>query len=279
MKNDSKLKPIDPKAYLWGLIGAVIWLLIMLLVWMLLGETLVDRVAGVIFALGAGLFFFLWVRTRNAGYLALLLLQGLLAARNLSEFHDETLVLGFRIVVLATLLVLFILMLRGRFRWYYREILDRAAQPVRGTTDGYTPRPLLLEKTPADFVQLQEFGKFLARNLIAFPYLRGDRLILVISRSKPLDLLNMRRQYLEDTYISFDSRGNTEVNIARREYEMYREELTFDELCRSLGRLMLVFLGYFLENRPEQILDELKGTRRLKGKPKDSPSEKTGEAK
>lgn len=278
MNERSRLKPVDAGNYLWGFAGGVLVLLLFLLVWLLFGETPVDRVAGVLFASGAGLFFFLWVRTRNAGYLVLLLLEGLLALRNLIEFRDETLVLGFRIIVLAVLLVFLVLLFRGRFRWYYREILDRAAQPVRGAADGFTPRPLPLGKAPADFEQLQEFGKFLARNLIAFPYFQDDRLILVLSRSKPLDLLNLRKHYLEDTYISFDTSGNAEVNIARREYDLYREELTFDELCQSLGRLMFDFLGYFLQNRPKQILDVLKGTRRMQGNQKDFSPEKTGEA-
>ena len=59
----------------------------------------------------------------------------------------------------------------------------------------------------------------------------------------------------KDTYIHFPEQGPVAVNIARKEYDRYEEELTFDRLCQSLGDLFVRFLELYRAGKTEDIIN------------------------
>ncbi len=57
-----------------------------------------------------------------------------------------------------------------------------------------------------------------------------------------------------DTFIAFDFAGNVSVNIAKKDYRKYKADLTFDQLCASLGSLFKTFLKFYQEGNKDRIM-------------------------
>jgi len=59
------------------------------------------------------------------------------------------------------------------------------------------------------------------------------------------------------SWIAFDFQGYVTVNISRRDYLDYKEELSFDQLCDNLGKLFIKFLEYYRKGEAERIVYKL----------------------
>jgi hypothetical protein len=70
-------------------------------------------------------------------------------------------------------------------------------------------------------------------------------------------LLLSNYDYSEDTWVAFDYDGNVTVNISKEDYYEYRENLSFDELCESLGNLFTEFLEMYKSGKGVRIIDRL----------------------
>ena len=82
-------------------------------------------------------------------------------------------------------------------------------------------------------------------------------MILVVSIDKSLDILWKRKNYTDSTYVLFEEDGKVEVNISEKDYKKYKDELTFDQLCASLGNMFIEFLNLFRENNSGEIIKRL----------------------
>ena len=58
--------------------------------------------------------------------------------------------------------------------------------------------------------------------------------------------------------VTFSFDGNVYVHISEHDYRLYREKLSFDQLCASLGNVMITFLAYYQERTEERVITELK---------------------
>ena len=258
MEKTSKLKPENQSGPIFGLVIGILLIAGFVLMGILFGEKTVDRIAGSLMALCSLFCFFIWYRTRNVGYLIFMLWQGLMGVRNLLSLQDPTLVLSYRIIIVPLVLLWLYVIFTGKITWHYRKILELAANPVAGTADGFTPRPFPAGVAHYSKEDIIGFGKFLSKNLVAFPYVESNRILLILSRNEPLDFLSLRRNYRDETYLSFDWEGNVAVNIARREYEKFKEELTFDQLCQSLAALFKKMLELYKRNELRELRQLLK---------------------
>lgn len=164
---------------------------------------------------------------------------------SVSYFTDDKGIL-FIIPVSLLLIIYLVFLFRKKYTFRYRNILELAAKPVNDTSDGFTPRPFPVGKSKYTKDDLTGFGKFLSENLIAFPYIDAKGLILVINSSGKFWF--QKPKLNKDTYIVFDYNGSVSVNITKKDYNRYNEELTFDQLCTSLGELFKRFLKYYLNN-------------------------------
>ncbi len=144
-----------------------------------------------------------------------------------------------------------------RINWRYKEILQLAAQPVTGTTDGFTSRPF--PAGSADFTRDSALGlaRYLEKHVIAFPFIEPDRVVLVIPEYMWVYMLFLKRNYGKGTYVAFGHNGQVTVRIARNDYHKYEDELTFDQLCVSLGNLFKRFMQWYREGTPEKIMTQL----------------------
>jgi hypothetical protein len=60
------------------------------------------------------------------------------------------------------------------------------------------------------------------------------------------------------SYASFDNEGNISIHISEYDYNRFKEELTFDQLCQSLGDVFKRFVEYYTKGLENRIIVELK---------------------
>jgi hypothetical protein len=104
-----------------------------------------------------------------------------------------------------------------------------------------------------------DFTNYLKRVMIGMTYLEENRVLIV-----PIKyghewgaLYNPNFNYLEKTWISFDFDGQVSVHISRKDYLDYKEDLAFDHLCESLGKLMITFADFYMKGDKVRISDRL----------------------
>ena len=257
MESENKLKPVDRYAPLGGLLGGIILIIFFAIIWKNYGESTVDKIAGILMAVGALLNFIIWFSTKNLGYFSFMSWQLLMAIRLLMGWEDVVLVTTYRIVIVIPVAFFLYSIFSKRMNWHYNKLLELAAKPVKDSMNGFTGRPYPAGNISIGNEELNKFGKLLAKNLVAFPYRERNKFILVISKNVLWDFLFLRKDYQNVTHISIDASGNMAVNIARKDYNNYKEEITFDHLCESLGEIFKNFIKLYREGKSKEILTTL----------------------
>jgi hypothetical protein len=206
-----------------------------------------------------------FVRTHNRGFIVIALFQitgGFVSALRLPGLSSRG---DFGLpVFLSACMVLFLawtilLVATKRVKWRGREVLELAAASVEQAQNGYTGRPLPVGKTELNQRQILEFADFARRNLIAVTYAGRDRIVLVpvpMGRETPF-ILGLKGDYVRETWVSFDFEGNVSANVAQSDYLEYREPLSFNKLCESLGNLFIEFAELVRRGEGVRVIDRL----------------------
>ncbi len=251
-----KLKPARATAF-WATIAII---LILVGIRFLFEETGFRIAIGVLMGAMWLVHLLIVVRVRNAAYLVPLLFY-LFGA--LTFLANDTRIGALVPYFAAAAVIAYILLLRAlftrRMKWRFRDILELAARPVEGADDGFTGRPYPAGAADYTKEQILLFARFLLKHMIAFPYVERDRVILVVPENMLPRLLGLKRSYRDSTFVSFGFDGRLSVQIAKNDYERYREELTFDELCRSFATLFGEFIELHRSGRGKLIISRLDG--------------------
>jgi hypothetical protein len=142
---------------------------------------------------------------------------------------------------------------------HFRYLLELAASSVQDTTNGFTNRPYPYGRARILQDRLKGFAKYLNKNLIATAFFEPHRTILVFSNGLFQYIPFLKPNLQRETHVVFEQDGHMSVHIAKKDYKKYQDELAFDQLCSSLGKLIEEFL-YFYERGDEQfIISKLKG--------------------
>ena len=195
--------------------------------------------------------------TRNPVYLIPVLMYLFMGLTFLPPLKEHPGHLIFSITAAAMLAGFIAILITKKINWRYREILELAAMPVDETSDGFTHRPFpsgRLDVTRADALGL---ARFLLKNVVAYPLIEPDRVVFVIPRYMWRYLILFRRSYATETYVAFAGSGEVSVRIAQPDYQAYKEELTFDHLCASLGNLFKQFMQHYQDGQPGRIIERL----------------------
>jgi hypothetical protein len=144
-----------------------------------------------------------------------------------------------------------------RINWRYREILELAARPVDESADGFTPRPFPAGTALYTKEEILGFAKFMIKHVIAYAFIEKDRIVLVVPQNMFAYMLLLKRSYKKDTFVTFGFSGHVTVTIAKKDYQKYREEFTFDQLCSSLGNLFIEFLELYRKDKSREIINRL----------------------
>ncbi len=221
-------------------------------------------VGGAFFMLYAAYSFLTFLRTANSGFVVVTLYQfsaGLVGFAWPARFgeRDYRLALFFTACALFLAIWMILLAVTKRLKWRGREVLELAAAAVEQAQNGYTGRPLPVGKT--DFTQehILGFAEFARRHLIAATYVGRDRVAFVPVREgkEPPFILGLKGDYTGETWVCFDFEGNVSANVSQRDYLDYREALSFDKLCQSLGDLFVEFVGLFQRGEGVRVIDRL----------------------
>lgn len=220
---------------------------------------------GAVFFLYAAYTLLTFVRTHNAAFIIVALFQvsaGLVMSLRLpSSLGRQLPALPLFLIACMVLLLVWtvILAVTKRIKWRGREVLELAAASVEPAQNGYTDRPLPVGKTDLREPQIREFAEFARRHLVAATYTGKDRVafVPVLMGREPAFILGLKGDPTAETWVSIDFEGNVSAHISQRDYLEYREALSFDQLCQSLGNLFVEFAGMHQRGEGVRIIDRM----------------------
>ena len=262
MSHEKKLKPDYSLA---GLRPAFVSIVVIALAAVIFGRRGLAYSATIMFAGFTG---FALAAQRRSGALSYIasfayLLTATLALASAPDsvfgFRDRAMFNFFKVLTLPCIGVLIYMMVTRRAKWRGRDILELAAAPVEELGDGFTERPYPSGKADYSWGEILGFAKFCGKYMVSLPYIESERVYLVPIRmgKEYFHLWNVSRNIEKDTWVCFDSEGNVTVNISKEDYYLYRDDLSFDQLCDSLAGVYIDFLDLYRRDMTVRIIDRL----------------------
>ncbi len=227
--------------------------------WAIFGKEAFRTMFWIVMLLASLLHLVFLIRTKNRVYLIPILFYVFTALAFVAFYPPLQLFFGVGGGILFILLMY--VLITNRIKWRYSEILELAARPVNQSDDGFTPRPFPAGEATYTKEEVTTFARFVLKHVIAFPYFEENRVVFVVPERMYRDFFSLRSNYSNDTYVSFGLDGNVSVNIAKKDYQKYKEELTFDQLCQSLGNVFKEFLELYRKGKADKIIDRLNALR------------------
>jgi ABC-type multidrug transport system fused ATPase/permease subunit len=136
-----------------------------------------------------------------------------------------------------------------------RRLFNLAAEHVHEAFNGFTDRPYSARKAEYSKDEIRGFARFMGGKKIVKSIIQKEAIILAFSMGvSPLKEPDLQ----QISYVSFDYEGNISVHISEYDYKRFKEELTFDQLCASLGDVFIRFLEYYKKGSESRIIIELK---------------------
>jgi len=136
-----------------------------------------------------------------------------------------------------------------------RRLFNLAAENVNEALNGFTDRPYSTSNAEYTRDEIRGFARFLGGEKIVKSTVHRDAVIIAFSMGiSPLTDPDLQRI----SYVSFGNEGNVSVHISEYDYKRFREELTFDQLCASLGDVFIRFLEHYKKGLENRISVELK---------------------
>jgi hypothetical protein len=136
-----------------------------------------------------------------------------------------------------------------------RKLFNLASEHVHEAFNGFTDRPYSACKTEYTRDEIRGFARFMRGEKIVKSIIQKEVIILAFSMGiSPLKEPDLQ----QISYVSFDNEGNISVHISEYDYKRFKEELTFDHLCASLGDIFMRFLEYYKKGLENRIIIELK---------------------
>jgi len=210
-----------------------------------------------------------YFRTKNYGFLLSSIFMFILSAFMLT-LPAESIVDGIRdtipaysallmIVIIVMMVILIYLSSTRKLKWRGTEIFEMAADNIEESTESYTARPRPIMKIDYSNSELREFAEFLSRKLICLTFKEDNRYVFMpVKTGEEIPLLYKPTiDYEERSWIAFDFDGNVSVNIAKKDYFFYKDDLDFDQLCDSMGQLFLEFFELFKKGNEVRIIDRM----------------------
>ena len=214
----------------------------------------IDYFLMVFYTLPGLSFMILFFKTKNKSYLGMgiifLLFTPLLYVGQ-SDYSD------LRYLFYGIMGGLFFLVgpIRRRFNPHYRQVLELAARPINDITNGFTQRPFPAGKTEYTREEIVNFSRFLMQHWITTSYFEPQRVVLAICGFSWSYFLFGTQNFRRMTHVVFDDTGHISVNITQKDYDKFRDSLSFDQLCASLADVMTSFLQHYQNGDRKMILD------------------------
>lgn len=253
MKNESRLK--STQKWMAAVTAALIVMIIAARVFY--GSLGMAWILGAVLLVMGAIHFVVLVVTRNPAYIFLVLFYILAGLTIFPSFSEAPWHLAAAIGAAAALMGMIGVFISKTINWRYREVLELAAAPVEEVEDGFTPRPFPSGSFNYSRSESEGLGRFLRKYVIAYPFFEKNRVVYVIPRYMWSYLLQIRKNYNKETYVAFADDGEVTVRIDQRDYQAYKEELSFDQLCTFMGNLFKQFMQDYKQGKEKQILHRL----------------------
>ncbi len=259
---------LKPDRSITGLIPAFSALIGAALLGIFYGREAAFIFLGIFFWAFAAYTFLGFLRTSNANFLIPMFYQifgGMVIFNYDANLRGNPTILMQLALLLTGIFLLGVvyLLITKKVKWRGREVLELAAAPIDETGNGYTSRPLASGRTEFSQEQIMQFAEFARRNLIAVSYVGEDKVVFVpVMMGREFGfILGLKSDYTDETWVSFDFDGNVTVNISHRDYLEYKEALSFDQLCSSLGNLFIRFMETYHRAEGVRIISQMDGVR------------------
>jgi len=263
-------RKLKPDRGIQGLIPAIVSLLIFFFTTILFGLKISFNVLGGIMIFYSFVFGF-WSFYKSNNYYFLVSAFYLLAFGSIlilldlpNDFSDPKpkFTQEFKVGLLFFYFFMFWLMYIGyqkKLKYRGREVMELAAWDVEEAVNTYTERPRPAGVVDYSKYDIIDFANHLKSKLVCMPFQEENRVLLVpIKMGNEFELLyTPNYNYLSKTWISFDFNGQVSVHISRKDYLDYKDDLSLDHLCESLGQLMITFSEFYMKGDKVRIMDRL----------------------
>jgi len=257
-----------PDLDLTGILPPIFSLIVFLTVFFIWGPRTAFYTLGLIIYTYAALIFYVYYRTGHKWTLAVVLYMCcfgtflITAAPYMIMGRDLELPAISKVLIVIIIPFFWFLIYLNftrKMKWRGREILELAALQVEEAGNTFTERPMPAGKTNISKSELEEFARFFERNLLGLVYRETRRIVFMPLKYKNehLALYNPNYNYHDKTWVAIGYDSNVSVNISKKDYLEYREDLAFDELCKSLGEVMIDFMELYIEGREVRIIDKM----------------------
>lgn len=251
-----------------GLLPAISSYLIFILVFIIWNPTSAFYTLGGIVIVYTLFMFYVYYRTRHVWTIVVVIYMFMFGSLLVSIApymhidHKPILPIYSKILFVLTILFFWWLMYLNftkKLKWRGREILELAAYNVEHTDGNFTERPMPTGKISASKSELNDFAQFFQKQLLGLAYWEESRIVLMPLKYKNeyFALFNPNYNYHEKTWVAINYNGNVSVNISKKDYLDYREDLAFEELCNSLGDVIVDFLQLYIDGREVRIIDKM----------------------
>lgn len=148
------------------------------------------------------------------------------------------------------------------FRHVYlkRRFLELAARPVDETQNGFTNRPYPAGKIGCSKGELHGFANLLKKLSISVPVYKDAGISFTLPEDWYRRLYNTFGDYTDDTRINIQYNGDVSVHITENDYKKYKDTLTFDQLCSSMGQKFIDLLELFKDGEEQLIIRKITET-------------------
>ena len=111
--------------------------------------------------------------------------------------------------------------------------------------------------------EIARFTDFVTRELVSIVFIEEDSLFFVpvIGFSEYAYMLGLKKDYIEETWVSLDAEGKLSVHISEKDYLRYKIDLDFDRLCESLGEVFSEFIQLSNQGQEERIIEKMNALR------------------
>ncbi len=162
-------------------------------------------------------------------------------------------------VIFAAIIIIAILA-NKKVKWRTREILELSAMPVSDVKNGFTERPHPSGRIEATNMEIEAFTAFIRKNLIAIPYVEDENIVYSFT-SNYWKQIGLKSGYEDESWVSIDHNGNVNSFISKNDYMKFKNDFSFDQLCNSMGNLVIEFFEMFKRGEGVRIISRLNNLR------------------
>ena len=256
-----------PDRTITGFLPAIASYLIFILAFIIWSPTVAMNILGSIILLYAIFIFYAYYRTKHIWTLVSSIYMFTFSALLFSMApyliigRDLDLPPHVKILVVFTIILfwwLIYLNFTRKLKWRGREILELAAYQVEQAEGSFTERPQPTGKVNVTKNELDQFANYFQKKLLGLAFWEDTRVVFMpLKHKNDYALYIPGYNYQDKTWVAINYNGNVSVNISKKDYLDYREDLAFDELCKSLSDVMIDFLELFIEGKEVRIIDKM----------------------